>query len=99
MKAHRVIDDQKMYQQFCVNVQNITQQTICATLYAYELQGYTEDQIKEMYNTIKSVFELPSLCGKDLEGADVINHIENKYGIDFSDFSIKIESFDEFCKH
>lgn len=98
MKAHRVIDDQKMYQQFCRNVADITQQSICAMLYAFELNGYDEEQILEAYRAIKSVYDLPSICGKDLEGNDVINHIENKYGIDLSELTIRIESFDEYRK-
>lgn len=99
MKAHKIIDARKMYDQFCTTSVDTVQETVSAMLYSFELQGYSADQIRSIYYQIKSVFDMPAICGKDITCIDVVDHIKEKYGIDFSDFSIKFETFEEFCKH
>lgn len=99
MKARVNTREMEMYKQFQQNVADVTMQTICAVLYAFELQGYRKKRLQKIFRMIKSIYEMPPVLGKQLEADDVFNRITETYDIDFTNFKISTETFEEFCQH
>ena len=75
-----------------------------AVLYGVHLDNldhtkeYRKKRIKAAYESIRRVYEMPAIMGKQLNNSDVQKFILDEYDIDLSEFKIKYESFEEFIE-
>lgn len=77
---------------------DVAQQTVAAVLYAYHLQGWRKKRIHRMFENIISILEMPPTIAGSIEGTDVINFLQDKYGIDFERVKLQTETEQEYLK-
>lgn len=77
---------------------DIAQQTVAAMLYAYHLQGYRGKRINDMFETILSVINMPTIGGNQIEGTNLMEFISTEYGIDFDRVQLQTETETEYLE-
>lgn len=77
---------------------DVAQQTVAAVLYAYHLQGWRTKRIRRMFENIISILEMPPTMSGSVEGTDLMQFLENKYGIDFKRVELQTETEQEYLK-
>lgn len=75
-----------------------------AVLYGIHLDNlehtkeYRKKKMKNAYDSLRRVYDLPQVFGKDVSDADVQKFLKDEYGFDLSNFTIKYESFEDFME-
>lgn len=98
MKARVITREEIKTEAFLECKEDFTWQATAAILYAFHLQGYRKKRLQDMYDTIKSVYEMPPVMGKYLRGQEVIDFIKNTYGIDVTQLKVNADTREELMK-
>ena len=77
---------------------DVAQQTIAAVLYAYHLQGWRTKRIRRMFENIISILEMPPTINGSVEGTNLMNFLQDKYGIDFERVKLQTETKTEYLQ-
>lgn len=76
----------------------VAQQTVAAILYAYHLQGWRTKRIRRMFENIISILEMPPTINGSVEGTNLMNFLQDKYGIDFERVKLQTETETEYLQ-
>lgn len=88
----RVVKDELKIKAFLESVEDVTWQAVAAVLYAFHLEGYRKQRLQRVFSMIKSVYDMPRICGKELCGNDLMEFLKQTYDIDVKQISPKTDS-------
>lgn len=83
--------------------EDMAQQFLAAACYSMHIKhlehsdAYRAKKVREIFDDINAVLTVPAVCGKSLEGEQLITFISDKYGINFDGVRFKVETAEE-CK-
>lgn len=69
---------------------------ICAVLMTMVRRGRTKKYIQQLYDDMCFVFDTPEIFGKQITMSEIMNKLENDYGIDWSKIHIHMETEKQF---
>lgn len=71
---------------------------VAVVIAVMDRRGRSPEYIRKFYEDIKLILDLPTFGGERLSMFDLIETLEEKYGINFDDVAINHESEKEFLK-
>lgn len=75
---------------------SVTSGVLCMAIWALELRGVSEDDIKGFIDDFLFVTQTDNALGKTLRTEDAIKAYSEKYGIDFDSIHVNCESREHF---
>lgn len=71
---------------------------ICGVLTAMVRKGRTKQYIRRLYDDMCLLFSTPDIFGKQVTMTDIMNILENDYGIDWDKLEVHVESEKDFIR-
>jgi hypothetical protein len=68
------------------------------TLYAMELCGLNRDDIIKVHEEFRRVLARRDILGKECRCTDLIDSMQNNYGIDIEGLQVNFPDYDRFVK-
>lgn len=81
---------------------DVAQQTLSAVIYSMHLaymncsDKYRKKKVKELYNNIKSILEMPNLPQGQLTGTELIEFACSEYNINLNEIHLQVETPREY---
>lgn len=72
--------------------------TTAAVISILEKRGRSPQYIRQMFEDIKMVFDLPKFDGKGIDMIEMMEHQKQKYGLDYDTLKCRAESEKEFIQ-
>lgn len=86
------------YHAICGQAPIIMQETEAAMLYALSLHGYGAKRLKDFHDWYCQIMSMPQIMGKTPKLLDVMQVMQERYGIDFDRVNPKFPTFEQFKK-
>lgn len=76
----------------------IARYALVGAIMVFENRKLSPSYIKKFINDYSLVMSMDNLFGAEIDGAELMKKYEEKYGIDFNEITINLESKDEFIR-
>lgn len=91
--------EEVIYDAIAMNAPYVTKQAVAEFLLALSMHGYGTKRLKEMYDWYIAVCNMPGkIMGQAVNADSVINEVQSKYDIDFSQINLSYQSYEDFCR-
>lgn len=86
----------KKYDYFVEASESVARGILIAFVAVLDRRGLSKDYIRKMYNDMLLILDYPEVFGKTTTAEEYVEIFSKKYGINFDDVKLKIESKEEF---
>lgn len=88
-----------IYESVAMNSGYVAKQAAAEFLWALSMHGYGAKRLNQFFEFFLQVCNMPNkIMGQTANADDIIDHVSNKFGIDFNRINTSYQSYEDFCK-